>query len=86
MTPQDFLESVVEQEPRRECRSLKYFIIFGTIFMQCYLLQFTARLKRRTLTDKDLAVMRDTTPPLKKGSTQMFRSLRDKGETIFEFQ
>ncbi|XP_052133396.1 calcium uptake protein 3, mitochondrial isoform X3 [Frankliniella occidentalis] len=58
MTPQDFLESVVEQEPR-------------------------PRLKRRTLTDKDLASIRDSTPPLKKGSTQMFRSLRDKGIISF---
>ncbi|KAJ1531543.1 hypothetical protein ONE63_000217 [Megalurothrips usitatus] len=58
MTPQDFLESVVEQEPR-------------------------PRLKRRTLTDKDLANIRDSTPPLKKGSTQMFRSLRDKGIISF---
>ncbi|XP_034252912.1 calcium uptake protein 3, mitochondrial isoform X2 [Thrips palmi] len=58
MTPQDFLESVVEQEPR-------------------------PRLKRRTLTDKDLAALKDATPPLKKGSTQMFRSLRDKGIVSF---
>ena len=63
---------------------IKYFTIFGMIFIYCYLVQFTARLKRRTLTDKDLAVMRDATPPLKKCSTQMFRSLRDKGKTIFE--
>ncbi|GFG32249.1 hypothetical protein Cfor_01294, partial [Coptotermes formosanus] len=54
MTPQDFLESVVEQEPR-------------------------PRLKRRQLTNKDLDMMRDVTPRLQQGSTQMFRSLRDKG-------
>jgi len=54
MTPQDFLESVVEAEPR-------------------------PRLKRRNLSRKDLDLIRDTTPPLQKGSPQMFRNLRDKG-------
>ncbi|XP_072933190.1 calcium uptake protein 3, mitochondrial isoform X4 [Epargyreus clarus] len=54
MTPQDFLESVVEQEPR-------------------------PRLKRRVLTIKEIEQLRDQTPPLKKGSPQMFRNLRDKG-------
>ncbi|XP_049782610.1 calcium uptake protein 3, mitochondrial isoform X1 [Schistocerca cancellata] len=54
MTPQDFLESVVEQEPR-------------------------PRLKRRILTDKDLENIRDKTPALRQGSSQMFRTLRDKG-------
>ncbi|XP_013147368.1 PREDICTED: calcium uptake protein 3, mitochondrial isoform X1 [Papilio polytes] len=54
MTPQDFLESVVEQEPR-------------------------PRLKRRVLTTKEIEQLRDHTPPLKKGSSQMFRNMRDKG-------
>ncbi|XP_050679566.1 calcium uptake protein 3, mitochondrial isoform X3 [Leptidea sinapis] len=54
MTPQDFLESVVEQEPR-------------------------PRLKRRVLTTKEIEQLRDQTPPLKKGSSQMFRNMRDKG-------
>lgn len=54
MTPQDFLESVVEQEPR-------------------------PRLKRRQLSNKDVDMIRDVTPTLQQGSTQMFRSLRDKG-------
>ncbi|KAJ8709347.1 hypothetical protein PYW07_009173 [Mythimna separata] len=54
MTPQDFLESVVEQEPR-------------------------PRLKRRLLTTKEIEYLRDHTPPLKKGSSQMFRNMRDKG-------
>ncbi|CAG5053535.1 unnamed protein product [Parnassius apollo] len=54
MTPQDFLESVVEQEPR-------------------------PRLKRRILTTKEIEYLRDHTPPLKKGSSQMFRSMRDRG-------
>ncbi|CAK1594113.1 unnamed protein product [Parnassius mnemosyne] len=54
MTPQDFLESVVEQEPR-------------------------PRLKRRVLTTKEIEYLRDHTPPLKKGSSQMFRSMRDRG-------
>ncbi|XP_041982962.1 calcium uptake protein 3, mitochondrial isoform X4 [Aricia agestis] len=54
MTPQDFLESVVEQEPR-------------------------PRLKRRVLTAKEIEQLKDQVPPLKKGSPQMFRNLRDKG-------
>ncbi|XP_021183265.2 calcium uptake protein 3, mitochondrial isoform X2 [Helicoverpa armigera] len=54
MTPQDFLESVVEQEPR-------------------------PRLKRRVLTTKEIEYLRDHTPALKKGSSQMFRNMRDKG-------
>ncbi|KAJ9579064.1 hypothetical protein L9F63_024830, partial [Diploptera punctata] len=53
MTPQDFLESVVEQEPR-------------------------PRLKRRQLNNKDLEMIKEATPALNKGSTQMFRTLRDK--------
>jgi hypothetical protein len=40
----------------------------------------SARLKRRQLSDKDLDMIRDITPSLKQGSTQMFRSLRDKGK------
>jgi hypothetical protein len=40
----------------------------------------SARLKRRQLSNKDLDVIRDNTPSLKQGSSQMFRSLRDKGK------
>ncbi|XP_065078192.1 calcium uptake protein 3, mitochondrial [Ochlerotatus camptorhynchus] len=54
MTPQDFLESVVEQEPR-------------------------PRLKRKSLTPEEVQKLKDVTPPLKNGSSQLFRSLRDKG-------
>uniref|UniRef100_A0A1A9WJ67 EF-hand domain-containing protein n=1 Tax=Glossina brevipalpis TaxID=37001 RepID=A0A1A9WJ67_9MUSC len=54
MTPQDFLESVVGQEPR-------------------------PRLKRRMLTERDINSIRDETPPLEKGSNQLFRKLRDRG-------
>uniref|UniRef100_A0A182U022 EF-hand domain-containing protein n=1 Tax=Anopheles melas TaxID=34690 RepID=A0A182U022_9DIPT len=53
MTPQDFLESVVEQEPR-------------------------PRLKRKSLTHAEIQQLKDYTPPLKHGSSQLFRSLRDK--------
>lgn len=31
------------------------------------------------MTDKDLEEIRDKVPGLKKGSSQLFRSLRDKG-------
>ncbi|XP_039430836.1 calcium uptake protein 3, mitochondrial isoform X2 [Culex pipiens pallens] len=54
MTPQDFLESVVEQEPR-------------------------PRLKRKTLSPEEVQKLKDVTPQLKHGSSQLFRSLRDKG-------
>ncbi|XP_060876272.1 calcium uptake protein 3, mitochondrial isoform X1 [Metopolophium dirhodum] len=54
MTPQDFLESFVDEQPR-------------------------ARLQRHFMTDKDLDEIRDKVPGLKKGSSQLFRTLRDKG-------
>ncbi|XP_044764916.1 calcium uptake protein 3, mitochondrial isoform X2 [Coccinella septempunctata] len=54
MTPKDFLESVVEAEPR-------------------------PRLKRKTLTDKEIEKMKEFTPPLNQGGSRLFRSLRDKG-------
>ncbi|XP_016990870.1 calcium uptake protein 3, mitochondrial isoform X11 [Drosophila rhopaloa] len=54
MTPQDFLDSVVEQEPR-------------------------PRLKRRLLSNDEVDKYKDGTPALKKGSTRLFRNLRDKG-------
>ncbi|KMZ02563.1 calcium uptake protein 3, mitochondrial isoform X7 [Drosophila simulans] len=54
MTPQDFLDSVVEQEPR-------------------------PRLKRRQLSSDEVDKYKENTPALKKGSTRLFRNLRDKG-------
>ncbi|XP_020813598.1 calcium uptake protein 3, mitochondrial isoform X12 [Drosophila serrata] len=54
MTPQDFLDSVVEQEPR-------------------------PRLKRRQLSSDEVEKYKESTPALKKGSTRLFRNLRDKG-------
>ncbi|KAH8310870.1 hypothetical protein KR044_003323 [Drosophila immigrans] len=54
MTPQDFLDSVVEQEPR-------------------------PRLKRRVLTTEDVEKYKDQTPSPRKGSTRLFRNLKDKG-------
>lgn len=36
-------------------------------------------MKRRTLTDKDVELMKTSTPPLSEGSPRLFRSLRDKG-------
>lgn len=40
----------------------------------------SARLKRRKLTVDDVNQIKEVTPPLKKGSSKMFRTLRDKGE------
>lgn len=40
---------------------------------------FLARLKRRILTLDDISKFKDVTPPLKKGTSNMFRTLRDKG-------
>ncbi|XP_044741034.1 calcium uptake protein 3, mitochondrial-like isoform X2 [Chrysoperla carnea] len=54
MTPQDFLESVIEQQPR-------------------------PRLKRRILTMKEIEQFRDATPSLNKGSSHLFRDMRDNG-------
>lgn len=46
-------------------------------------LRLTARLKRRILTDQEVTKIKDETPPLKKGSNQLFRTLRDKGKFYF---
>lgn len=54
MTPQDFLDSVTESDPR-------------------------PRLKRKSLTKKDLEALYDATPVRRKGTTKLFRSLHDKG-------
>ncbi|GAB0100695.1 calcium uptake protein 3, mitochondrial [Sergentomyia squamirostris] len=54
MTPQDFLDSVIEQEPR-------------------------PRLKRKSLEMNEIGFVKDHTPALNKGSSQLFRNLRDKG-------
>ncbi|XKL67334.1 hypothetical protein PGB90_002825 [Kerria lacca] len=54
MTPQDFLESFVEKEPR-------------------------LRLKRRQITQKEIEDIKNVTPVLRKGSSKLFRSLRDEG-------
>ncbi|XP_055692034.1 calcium uptake protein 3, mitochondrial isoform X2 [Lutzomyia longipalpis] len=54
MTPQDFLDSVVEQEPR-------------------------PRLKRKSLGLTETGFVKDVTPSLNKGSSQLFRNLMDKG-------
>lgn len=40
---------------------------------------YPARLKRRILTLDDINKYKDATPPLKNGSSKMFRNLRDKG-------
>lgn len=40
---------------------------------------FLARLKRKQLTEKEIEHIKDHTPSLKKGSSEMFRNLRDKG-------
>ncbi|XP_050545183.1 calcium uptake protein 3, mitochondrial isoform X2 [Daktulosphaira vitifoliae] len=54
MTPQDFLESFVDEQPRD-------------------------RLKRHILSENELEEIRNKIPTLKKGSSQLFRTLRDKG-------
>ncbi|KAL9876049.1 calcium uptake protein 3, mitochondrial-like [Glossina fuscipes fuscipes] len=41
------------------------------------------RLKRRILTERDINSMRDETPPLKKGSNELSRKLRDRGSFIY---
>ncbi|XP_018027658.1 uncharacterized protein LOC108682913, partial [Hyalella azteca] len=54
MTPQDFIESVTDSEPRQ-------------------------RLRRRQLTQEDLEKFYQRTPPLRKGTSKMFREIYDKG-------
>ncbi|CAD6227721.1 GSCOCG00006175001-RA-CDS [Cotesia congregata] len=54
MTPQDFLDSIIEPEPR-------------------------PRYKRRILANKDIEMIKNTTPLLQRGNSHMFRNLKDKG-------
>jgi hypothetical protein len=61
------------------CKLFFIIILIGTSL--CVLL--TARLKRRILTQKELKAIKDVTPTLHKGSTQLFRQLRDKGMLSF---
>jgi hypothetical protein len=49
-------------------------------------LSFAARLKRRTLTPNEIQQLKEITPQLKHGSSQLFRNLRDKGENAFFYQ
>lgn len=81
MTPQDFLDSVVEQEARREffLKMIHIFTLNTTNLNLLFSCVFSARLKRRTLTLDEVNKVKDITPPLKKGSSSMFRNLRDKG-------
>lgn len=74
MTPQDFLESVVEAEPRRMCVTIFTWCVFDVFFSL-----FSARLKRKQLTLKDIEGIREATPTLSQGSPRLFRNLRDKG-------
>ncbi|XP_033212603.1 calcium uptake protein 3, mitochondrial isoform X1 [Belonocnema kinseyi] len=53
MTPQDFLDSVVESQPR-------------------------PRHKRRILSEKELDVIKNSTPSMRHGNSHLFRNLRDK--------
>lgn len=41
--------------------------------------EFVARLKRRILTSDEVEKYKVQTPPVKKGSSRLFRNLRDKG-------
>lgn len=77
MTPQDFLESVIEAEPRRK-------LITGMPLYYLGIKQFflSARLKRRTLNRKNLEEFKTLTPSLKSSSTRTFRNLGDKGKFI----
>jgi len=54
-------------------------IIFHKLFTLYLNICFLARLQRHLMVDKDLEEIRDKVPGLKKGSSQLFRTLRDKG-------
>jgi len=41
-----------------------------------------ARLKRRQLSSDEVDKYKENTPALKKGSTRLFRNLRDKGNLL----
>lgn len=74
MTPQDFLESVIEAEPRR-----KYWNFTLIIYNMDNILYSSARLKRRNLQDQHLMALQKATPTLSKGNSRTFRDLGEKG-------
>lgn len=78
MTPQDFLESVVEAEPRR--KFVRFYIYnIRRVLLFSFIGLPPARLKRKQLTTKDIESIREGTPTLSQGSPRLFRNLRDKG-------
>lgn len=46
---------------------------------------FLARHKRHVLTERELEVMKNTTPLLRSGGPHLFRTLKDKGENYCYF-
>lgn len=56
-----------------------YIYNIGTHLISKFVYFFLARLQRHMMVDKDLEEIRDKVPGLKKGSSQLFRTLRDKG-------
>ncbi|CAG0879747.1 unnamed protein product [Cyprideis torosa] len=83
MTPQDFLESVTEPEPRRKLLIKCKIMLYKKSKMLHSLKSFTlfaARLKRRVLSPRDLELIAERTPLLKDGKeSRLFRSTHDKG-------
>ena len=78
MTPQDFIESVTDSEPRR-----MYTIFCIKKTCSNYVLSIIARLKRRVLTEVDIERFSSETPSLSRGSAHMFRTIYDKGMISF---
>jgi len=65
-------------EQSRTKDALRYVSIYISQYSM-RLMIFSARLKRRMLTDQELEAIRNSTSSLRHGSTHMFRNLRDKG-------
>ena len=82
MTPQDFLDSVTEAEPRRNeplfvNRSLSP---LGRNNVN-WILRISARVRRRVLTKEEIEDLKSGTPPLKRSNIRFFRTVSSKGET-----
>jgi hypothetical protein len=62
-------------------------LIVGVFGIFGFFISLAARLKRRTLTPNEIQQLKEITPQLKHGSSQLFRNLRDKGKNqIFVMQ
>jgi len=79
MTPQDFLESVTEDHPRRNIFDCFSFSLSYEYLAKIVIILLLARIRRKILTKENLNNYLKHTPERKKGSNRLFRNLEDRG-------